>query len=451
LLDISSDFQWTNICSEFLWCFSMSEYDRLTLNLKIRSQDMQRLIVISILLITCMTCGFVQAGDWPCWRGPNGNGVIDDNDWNPAALKGIPKVLWEINVGMGHSTAVVRGNFLYTMGNRMNIVGKDTVHTDIVYCIDTKTGRTIWDYTFPCKDGQDPGPGSTPVLDGSSLYTISREGHLFCFNAESGSVVWKRHIVAEKLTNEHNWGFSCSPVIDENVLILNVNKSGMGLEKKTGKVIWNSEKGEGGFATPVFYTRNNIRMAVLPGMDSLCGVEVKSGKVKWTLERESRCADPIIVDDKMLITGSQSALFELTDNEPKMIWENKRALASFQSWVVVNGFAYGFATVRRVEPLRCLDMKTGEVKWDKEFGEMGALIAAGGKLIVINRGGNLSIVDTNPEEFNEISQAQIVTMASNRGVPGRRQCHCWTAPVLTNERIYARNTWGNLVCVDVSL
>jgi outer membrane protein assembly factor BamB len=67
------------------------------------------------------------------------------------------------------------------------------------------------------------------VLDGELLYTTSRAGEVFCFEAESGKVVWKRHLVEESLAREPSWGFCASAAVDGDFVILNAGASGMAL------------------------------------------------------------------------------------------------------------------------------------------------------------------------------------------------------------------------------
>lgn len=55
-------------------------------------------LVTAILLIFLApaTCGIRASEDdfeWPRWRGPNGDGISKEKDWNPKALTGGPKIL----------------------------------------------------------------------------------------------------------------------------------------------------------------------------------------------------------------------------------------------------------------------------------------------------------------------------------------------------------------------
>src|SRR5207244_1296763 len=86
--------------------------------------------------------------------------------------------------------------------------------------------------------------------------------------------------------------------------------------------------------------------------------------------------------------------------------------------------------------LRCLDIKTGDLKWSEASIGNGALMAADGKLIVISEKGELVIVEKTSKQFKPLARAQIL---------GGR---CWTVPVLSNGKIFARNARGDVVCID---
>src|SRR5689334_19640132 len=73
------------------------------------------------------------AYDWPQWRGPNRDGVVDTalpTQW-PDALK----KRWEIAVGEGHASPVVSGNRLVVMA-RQN-------EQEIVRALDVASGKEI--------------------------------------------------------------------------------------------------------------------------------------------------------------------------------------------------------------------------------------------------------------------------------------------------------------------
>ncbi|GAI95708.1 unnamed protein product, partial [marine sediment metagenome] len=119
-------------------------------------------ILFVFLFGICTTYGIADDFEWPRWRGPNGDGISMETDWNPEALTGSPKILWNGDVGMGYSNVAIKDNRLYTMG----IEG--------VVCLNAETGEEIWRYA----DERFGDPKATPTIGGKYVYTLSDKGIL---------------------------------------------------------------------------------------------------------------------------------------------------------------------------------------------------------------------------------------------------------------------------------
>src|SRR5687768_12407956 len=49
--------------------------------------------------------------DWPCWRGPHGNGVADAKQSPPLGWSNTENVVWKVAIpGRGHSSPIVIGD-----------------------------------------------------------------------------------------------------------------------------------------------------------------------------------------------------------------------------------------------------------------------------------------------------------------------------------------------------
>jgi outer membrane protein assembly factor BamB len=156
----------------------------------------------------------------------------------------------------------------------------------------------------------------------------------------------------------------------------------------------------------------------------------------------------------MLLTGAGrgkgSALLDLADGQPKVVWENGHLASTFQTGVLVGEYVYGFGDVRSRQPLQCIELRTGELKWSEDLGNHGSLIAADGKLIILDGDGDLIFVAARPDGYHEISRAKVLEMKHYRSYDSRDPKVCWTSPTLANKRVYVRDTRGDLVCVDLS-
>ncbi|HKS38468.1 MAG TPA: PQQ-binding-like beta-propeller repeat protein [Verrucomicrobiae bacterium] len=380
-----------------------------------------------------------DGGDWPHWRGPDLNGISREKVTASWPAEG-PRQLWKASVGIGFSSVAVAQGRVFTLGN------KD--ETDTVYCFDAETGKELWTHAYLCPI--DPkyyegGPGSTPTVEGGRVYTLSKRGHLFCFEAAAGTVIWQKNLMEELGVKKPEWGFAGSPLVEGNLLVLNLGGAGTAIDKATGKIVWTSDTNAAGYATPVPFTAGDERCVAIFSGKALVGVRVKDGRElwrhPWVTKWDINSADPILVGDKLFVSTFDRgcALLQLTGVAPKVVWENKNMANHFNSCVYLNGFFYGIDgnTDQPAKDLRCVDGKTGDVKWKYDGPGLGSLMAADGKLIVLSERGELAVAEASPDAFKPLARAQVL---------GGK---CWTTPVLANGRLYCRNARGDLVCLDV--
>ncbi len=370
--------------------------------------------------------------DWHTWRGPNANGISSETGWNPKSAK----KLWTRELGVGYSTVSVKGDKLYTMGHEE---GEDTV-----YCLDAGTGDKVWDYSYPCETGKYKGPRATPVVDGDNLYTVSRTGHVICFDAAFGKVKWKTDAL-DKTGNENiRWGISSSAVIEDDLLLLNIGDAGMALDKNSGKVEWKS-KGKHSYASPVLFDHKGKRCAAIFSSPGLQIVEAKTGKeiasYDWVTKYDINGADPLIIEDKIFISSGYkhgAAMLDFSSGELKPVWENEVMHNQFSSGLYMDGYIYGIDGQTKGKGfLRCIAAKDGSEIWKMRIG-FGSVIAADGKLIALGEDGTLYIAEATPEGYKELAK-------TSTGL----EKLCWTPPVLANGIIYCRNDKGTLVAIDV--
>ncbi|MDF7799975.1 PQQ-binding-like beta-propeller repeat protein [Pontiellaceae bacterium B1224] len=375
----------------------------------------------------------VVADDWYTWRGPNGNGISQETGLNPA---GASKV-WETELGVGYSSVSVKDGRLYTMGNKDG--------QDIVYCLDANTGKEIWTKSYACKPGQYKGPRATPVVDGENVYTVSRDGVLICFNAESGEKKWETDLLDATGNKNIRWGISTSAVIYDGLILLNIGDSGTAVDKVTGKVKWKSS-GAQSYASPVLFEHNGKTLAAIFSTPGLQIVDAGTGKqiadYTWETKYDINGADPLVIGDKIFISSGydrECAMLDFSSGKLKKLWNSDIMKNQFSSSIYVDGYIYGVdGQTKKKGFLRCIDAKDGSEQWNMRIG-FGSLIAADGKLMALGEKGTLHFVEINPKECNEISSFET----------GLSQL-CWTPPALANGIVYCRNDKGTLVAIDVS-
>lgn len=416
-------------------------------------------ILVSILSLALGGCSGSRIGgrfDWPQWRGPDGNGISRETGWNPKALADGPRILWEVNVGTGYSSVVIKGDRLYTMG----LTG--------VYCLGADNGKIIWKAEYP--DFRPP--QSTPTVDGTSVYTLSLEGRLSCRDALNGKLRWERNIAEEFGAVMPYYGFAGSPVVEGDLVLLTANTAGMALKKSTGDLVWTSEqppetarieKTTGTeYSTPVIYQNNGKSQALLYSWKGLTAVEVTTGKELWSYAwnlGNVQVADPVPVGNRVLLMEEwepgpenrrYSVFLEVKGGTPAVLWKSAELFSDIATPVVVDGFVYschgGPHSESPFASLCCLELDTGKLKWEVSLGSNRptkhniSLMASDGKLIILNDEGTLFIAEASPEGYEEIARCDVLA-----GGKGPR--NFFSAPVLCNGRIYCRNMGGELICI----
>src|SRR5437764_1380160 len=81
--------------------------------------------------------GLTLAGDWPQWRGPNRDGVVNGVNV-PAKWPDALKKEWQVPVGEGHSTPVVAGDagLVYVLARQED--------DEVILCLNLDTGKEVW-------------------------------------------------------------------------------------------------------------------------------------------------------------------------------------------------------------------------------------------------------------------------------------------------------------------
>jgi outer membrane protein assembly factor BamB len=404
-------------------------------------------LFLSIGFFTCSRSGPSDKSEigWPRWRGPDGNGISSETEWDPTAIAKGPKILWKADVGMGYSNVAIRDNRIYTMGGKR----RDNVFS----CLNAETGKVIWRRSIKSDRVQEP--HSTPTIEGEYIYALSNKGTLFCLNAKNGRVRWERDLVKEFQAEQIPSGFSGSPVIEGDLIILNVNTAGLAINKKTGDKIWvskvHTERLDWGYhATPVLYEHNEKRYALLFSGTGLFSVEPETGKQLWYYEwgrpDTANIADPLVFENKVFIATAyfvaQCALLDINGDEPKEMWRNRNLETDISSSIYVDGYIYGCSGDQGgYLPFRCIDAKTGKVMWEKTMWTV-TLIAADGKLLILEERGTLHVAEATPVSYKEISSGNLLG-------DKRKLEKFWTPPVLYKGKIYCRDWHQSLFCVDV--
>jgi outer membrane protein assembly factor BamB len=386
--------------------------------------------------------------DWPHYQGPRGDCTTSEVGWSMKWPADGPPVLWKAELGKGLGSFAVVGKRAYAAGN-------DGADKDTLWCLDLDTGKPIWKHTYavPTKCHEMSivpyGPAATPTVIGGKAWFISRDGHVLCLNAETGTVIWQKHLIDDLGGKRPVYGFSSSPFVDSGKLYLDVGgkgKSNACLNATTGEVLWQTGDGEAGYATPFITQRDGKDILVLFKGEALELRAVTDGRLLARHATETRdfcnCATPVLSGDTLFIshTGNMGArALSLADLTLKELWSEREIGLLFHSGLPVQDKLLVFNDqVRGANDLRLLDLDTGKTLWkNTEIDKGTGLITTDGHALLLTSKGELVLGEVSDTGLDILQRAQVLN--------GK----CWVQPVLSHRRLLCKNNEGSVVCLDL--
>jgi outer membrane protein assembly factor BamB len=407
----------------------------------------------------------VSASDWRQYVGPNFDRTTAEALKVSAFPAGGPKALWRVPMPNGFSSFAVADGRAFTQIARE--VGG--VEQEVVLAVDADTGKELWSQTVGMtRYGHDggnagargntggDGPRSTPTVDGDHVFVLSSDLVLTSFEAASGKEVWKKDLLKEHGGKNITWKNAASPVIDGDMIFVAAGggkgQALLALRKRDGGVLWKTEDDAMTHATPTVAELHGVRQVIFFTQKGLVSVATRSGMVLWRQDfpfRISTAASPVVSGNIVYCAagyGVGAGAYSITKSgttwSSRELWRSPGDKPVANHWstpVVKNGFLYGMFSFKEYGdgPLKCVDIATGKVMWEQAGFGQGNVILSGDTIIALADDGQLVLVAANSREYTELARAKVLD--------GK----CWSTPVLSKGRIYARSTKEG-VCLDVS-
>jgi outer membrane protein assembly factor BamB len=400
---------------------------------------MKTLLALSLLLVPLTA----RAADWPHFLGPKRDSSSTEK---VTAWKETPKELWTAEVGEAHSSPIVSKGIVYAFYQPK---GKAE---DALAAFDAKTGQRKWEKSYERAKFSPPfgnGPRGTPATDGELVFTYGGTGILAAWDAKTGEVQWKLDMLKEFSAKNLFFGISNSPTLVGDHVVVMVGGKGAGLvgvDKKTGKVAWQATNDPASYASAIVVGDDLI---TLTG-SHLRALNGKNGKFRWEFPFKDNLNEssttPVKVGDIYIASSVTAGTVAVQPNEKgdevKEIWKDKALTCYFSTPVLVDKHLYminGAATLMNPTiTLRCVEAATGKVAWEKKgIGKYhAALIRTGdNKLLLHDDGGNLTLMEANPKEFQELAKAKVCGPT-------------WAHPALSDGKLYVRDD-KKLICIEL--
>ncbi len=373
--------------------------------------------------------GNITNADWPGFRGPNRDSIIHgvsiQTNWSASP----PAELWRRPIGPGWSSFAARDNFFYTQEQRGD--------EEVVACYKLTTGEPVWKHTDKARFWESnggAGPRGTPTISNGRIYTIGGTGILNALNAVDGSVIWSRNPATETKTKVPIWGFSSSPLVVNDIVVVAISGVLVAYDVSNGNPRWTGPVGAESYSSPHLMTINEVPQILVLSGAGLSSVSPTDGKLLWKHDWKGY---PIVqpaltADGDVLISVSDrggTRRLAVTKNTSgwtaKERWTSIGLKPYFTDFVVHKGHAYGFDG----RYVACIDLKEGAKKW--KGGKFGngqlVLIADQDLLLILSERGELALVKAVPEQFTEVARFQ--------AIKGKT----WNHPVLVGNILLVRN------------
>jgi outer membrane protein assembly factor BamB len=418
----------------------------------------KRIMRISLPFVLALLCiNFAHAGDWPQILGPHRDGHAEGeklfDKWPAAGLK--PE--WTYTLGSGYAGPAVVG--------KQVIVFHRQADQEVVESLDLATGKRNWKAEFLATYNggidSDKGPRCVPVVKDGRVFVFGAAGDLHCVSLDKGEAIWSRSLMADYAGDEGYFGAGSTPLVIGDRVIANIGGSKAGLvavDVKTGKTAWQATDEGASYAAPTSINVGGKEQGLFVTRYNALLVDPLTGKTSPLLPFGKRgptvnAATPLVFNGQMFLTASYNidAVLATTASPAVVQWQDGDTLSSqYATPVYHDGYLYGIHGREDLPPagaLRCIDAKTGKVKWEQaDFGIAHAILA-GDKLLLVKVNGDLVLAAASPAGYRELANATIAR-AKNPGSRGIIR----PLPALSQGRFLTRTNedgQGKLICVRV--
>lgn len=366
--------------------------------------------------------GDLQADNWPCWRGPNYDGLSPEENI-PVRWSHSENVHWRIAIdGVGHSSPIVWENSIFlTSCNETN-------QSRHLCRVDRETGQIVWNRQLahsPIEQmhRDNSAASATPVTDGKNVYVVfvvddSLEVQAVDFD---GHVVWSKRIGSFSASH----GFCTSLVLAADSIYLSGLQDGNDafvarLQKDTGEVEWKVPRSKAirSYSTPYLCNVRGTPAVLLSGAEQTIAYDRASGKTIWAIDGPgSKTVSSIVVsleNDIAYVCGGRDNQFFAIDlqnvnrasqDSPQIVWSASKGIPYMTSPLLTGQWLHILSDEGIYSRY---DAKTGQLHSQRRaVGAVKASMVASPKHIYITQSNGRTTVIDNQLNWQVVSENDI--------------------------------------------
>ena len=429
-------------------------------------------ITLFILIGLTFCQPITRADDWPGWFGPQRDGVWREKGILKSFPEDGPKVLWRTKIHRGYAGPAVASGKVFIMDRKIpdpsatpaNPFARGQIPgNERLACIDTETGKLIWEKTYDCPYtiSYAAGPRTTPLSENNRDYSLGAEGNLICSQTADGKEIWAADLNEMTGSKTPTWGFSAAPMIHGELLICLAAGDGsvaLALNKMTGKEKWRALSAkEPGYAPPVIITHGGKKLLIIWHPEAANALDPETGKLIWRVPWKLRfglsVSTPQLVGDILYFSSfyNGSMALELqAEGPPEIFWRTEKESEKrtehlhgiMNTAVIADGYLYGACSYGE---FRCLELKSGKRIWEslapvglKRPTRWGTVFVTPHeeRYFLFSENGELAIAGLSPEGYRETSRAKII---EPNGLDMRQRKIVWSHPAYAMRSCFVRN------------
>lgn len=424
---------------------------------------MKNLFILFVLVFVFSSC--VKQSNWNQYLGPTRNAISKETGILRVWPEEGPSKLWEFKLGPGYGGASIFGDEVF-------LLDRVDEKQDILRCIDLNTGVEKWNFAYEA-EGEIPYPGSriVPYVDKDFVWCVGPHGDFYCVSKETRDKVWYHDLKEEFDAPMPYWGFSQSPLIYNDLVIVapQGKKAGVAaFNKITGDLVWKSRPltGMSFHVSPTLANYGGVDQVIMISpydrrdstkIHEVVAFDTKTGEELWNydgLKSFATITPATVIDEKRLVFTDCSyngnynpvtILLEVTKEENsfqvKEIFKTEETGCKMHPPVLFENHLY-LNNNGRPNALTCLTLE-GEMLWEKESSEnfeMGALILVDGLLICQNgKNGDIHLVEPTPKGYKELGKASFFNAEKSQA---------WAPIAFAQGKLIVRDM-EKMVCVDL--
>jgi len=400
----------------------------------------------ALLCLLILSTNLASAENWPCWRGPRGDGTSLETD-TPTHWSGTENVAWKTPVpGEGHSSPIIWENRIF-----LTTAFRETQERALL-SLDRKSGAVLWQqavFSAPleAKNNENSFASATPAIDNEKVYVtfLDTDEVVVAAYDHEGKKLW----LARPGRFKSQWGFSHTPLLFEDKVIVACYSKGenfvVALSRADGHTVWKTkcETPTQSYSAPLIREMAGRFQMVTPGNKAVTSYDPRTGKMLWVVDglADDSVITPVYHEKAKLVLSCTSwpnkVLMAIQpDGEgnvtsSKVAWKTTEGAPYVPSPIAVGDWFLTSSFVGKAA--YCYEAASGEILWKEPIGlHHASPVTANGLVYFLNDDGVMHVLKAGPK-FELVARNEL----------GEKT---YASPALSGNQVFLRG-FKNLYCI----